>query len=263
MLIQVIFGNRKSCSRIKQNSELATKLDKLLNKTTCEVHVGGEHPSSAERLDFITTEHTAEHHITPAVSELTTEYNIMPANSELTSNDVLALRLKSCSMKNFAVKLMRELFTKEELENKTLKGTRSAKGGKEGLDKRRLQIIRDYVLQFYPTSLWCRALRFHHQHNTLQNITSHLQLVNSEYDIMNANSGLTSDDVLALKLKNCSMKNFAVKIMKELFTKEELENYMVKGTRSANGGKEGLHKRRLQIISDYVLQFYPKLPEKT
>ena len=34
---------------------------------------------------------------------------------------------------------MRELFTKEELENKTVKGTRSAKGGKDGLDKRRLQ----------------------------------------------------------------------------------------------------------------------------
>ena len=54
-------------------------------------------------------------------------------------------------MKNFAAKLMRELFTKEQLENKTVKGTSSAKGGKEGLDERRLQIIRDYVLQFYPT----------------------------------------------------------------------------------------------------------------
>ena len=51
---------------IKQNSELATKLDKRLNKTACEVHVGGEHPSGAENLDFNTspTEHTAEHHIT-------------------------------------------------------------------------------------------------------------------------------------------------------------------------------------------------------
>ena len=41
---------------IKQNSELATKLDKLLNKTTCEVHVGGEHPSGAEnnRFQYIT-----------------------------------------------------------------------------------------------------------------------------------------------------------------------------------------------------------------
>ena len=136
-LIQVIFGNMKPSSRI----------------TTCEVHVGGEHLSGAKTLDFNTspTEHTAEHHITPAVSELTTEYDIMLANSGLTSDDVLALKLKSCSMKNFAVKLMRELFTKEELENKTVKSTRSAKGGKEGLDKRRLQIIKDYVLQFYST----------------------------------------------------------------------------------------------------------------
>ena len=66
VLIQVIFGNRKSRSRIEQNGELATKLDKLLNKTTCEVHVGGEHPSGAKNLDINTslTEHTAEHHIT-------------------------------------------------------------------------------------------------------------------------------------------------------------------------------------------------------
>ena len=39
---------------------------------------------------------------------------------------------------------MRELFIKEKLENKTVKGTRSAKGGKESVDKRRLEI-------FYPT----------------------------------------------------------------------------------------------------------------
>ena len=31
-------------------------------------------------------------------------------------------------MRNFAIKLMRELLTKEELANKTVKGTRSAKG---------------------------------------------------------------------------------------------------------------------------------------
>ena len=53
VLIQVIFGNRKSCSRIKQNCELATKLDKNLNKTTCEVHVGGEHPSGAENFERV------------------------------------------------------------------------------------------------------------------------------------------------------------------------------------------------------------------
>ena len=62
-----------------------------------------EHPSGAENLNFSTspTEHTAEHHITPAVSELTTEYDIMPANSGLTSDDVLVFKLKSCSTKNF------------------------------------------------------------------------------------------------------------------------------------------------------------------
>ena len=32
-------------------------------------------------------------------------------------------------MKNFAVKLMRELLTKEELQNKAVTGTCSAKGG--------------------------------------------------------------------------------------------------------------------------------------
>ena len=45
----------------------------------------------------------------------------MSANSGLTLNNILALKLKSCSMKNFVVKLMRELFNEEELENKTIK----------------------------------------------------------------------------------------------------------------------------------------------
>ena len=52
----------------------------------------------------------------------------MAANSGLTSDDVLTLKLKSSSMRNFAIKLMSELLTKEELANKTIKGTRSAKG---------------------------------------------------------------------------------------------------------------------------------------
>ena len=49
-----------------------------------------EYPSGAGNVDFNTspTEHTAEHHITQAVSELTMEYDIMPANSGLMSDDV-------------------------------------------------------------------------------------------------------------------------------------------------------------------------------
>ena len=115
--------------------------------------MGGEHPSGRKNSDFniSTTERPAEHHITPAISELTTEYDITPANNGLTSDNVLALKVKSCSMTNFAVKLMRELFIKEELEKTTVKDTRSAKGGKESLYKRRLEIIRGCVLHFYPT----------------------------------------------------------------------------------------------------------------
>ena len=52
----------------------------------------------------------------------------MAANSGPTSDDVLTLKLKSSSMKNFGIKLMRELLTKEELANKTVNGTRSVKG---------------------------------------------------------------------------------------------------------------------------------------
>ena len=58
--------------------------------------MGSEHPSGGKNLDFntSTTERPAEHHITPAISELTMEYDIRPADNGLTSDNEIYAKIK-------------------------------------------------------------------------------------------------------------------------------------------------------------------------
>lgn len=58
-----------------------------------------------------------------------------------------ALKTKSTSAKNFAVRLMRELFTKVELEGKNISGSR----GKDQVDPERVKTIKELVFKMYNT----------------------------------------------------------------------------------------------------------------
>lgn len=58
-----------------------------------------------------------------------------------------ALKTKSTSAKNFAVRLMRELFTKVELEGKNISGSR----GKDQVDPERIKTIKELVFKMYNT----------------------------------------------------------------------------------------------------------------
>ena len=68
---------------------------------------------------------------------------IIPISRE----NIIALQTKSNSTKNFAVRLLRELFTKEELEGKNISGSR----GKDQVDPERIMIIKEIVFKMYHT----------------------------------------------------------------------------------------------------------------
>ena len=67
----------------------------------------------------------------------------LPLSREL----LFALKAKSNSTMNFAVKLLRELFTMEELQGKNISGSR----GKDQVDPKRVQLIREMVFKAYST----------------------------------------------------------------------------------------------------------------
>lgn len=79
----------------------------------------------------------------------TTE-NTLPndLNFPISRDNIIALQAKSNSTMNFAVRLMREMFTLDELDGKNIAGAR----GKDRVDPNRVEIIKDIVFQVYGTS---------------------------------------------------------------------------------------------------------------
>ncbi|KAJ7357443.1 BEN domain-containing protein 3 [Desmophyllum pertusum] len=69
-------------------------------------------------------------------------------NFPISRDNIISMQAKSTSTMNFAVRLMRELFTLEELEGKNISGAR----GKDRVDPNRVEIIKEIVFQVYRTS---------------------------------------------------------------------------------------------------------------
>ena len=69
-------------------------------------------------------------------------------NFPISRDNIIALQAKSNSTMNFAVRLMREMFTLDELDGKNIAGAR----GKDRVDPDRVEIIKDIVFQVYRTS---------------------------------------------------------------------------------------------------------------
>ena len=78
------------------------------------------------------------------ITELTLPEN---SNFPVSRDDIIAMQAKSTSTMNFAVRLMRELFTLEELDGKNISGAR----GKDRVDPNRVEIIKEIVFQVYRT----------------------------------------------------------------------------------------------------------------
>ena len=78
----------------------------------------------------------------------------MPQNSDGTGEgedsffrEVIKIKGESCSMGNFATRLVRKLFSLEELVNRNCRGSK----GKEALDSSKLTTVKEYCFKMYPT----------------------------------------------------------------------------------------------------------------
>ena len=79
-------------------------------------------------------------------SPIVIEEDIKPKNLP-SQEEILHLQLRSFSMRNYAVQLMRALFRPHEIMHRSV----YENGERKGLDRKRLQQIKDYVFQIYPT----------------------------------------------------------------------------------------------------------------
>lgn len=76
----------------------------------------------------------------------------MPQNSDGEGEDsffreVIKIKGESCSVGNFATRLVRKLFSFEELVNRNCRGSK----GKEALDSSKLATVKEYCFKMYPT----------------------------------------------------------------------------------------------------------------
>ena len=153
-----------SCSEASNTSE---KVENLINREKSShiqpniTNVVSLRRESAETQNPIFTSSTAvineEHSSTlsavvdqaarsnPA-SPIVIEEDIKPGNLP-SQEELLHVQLRSFSMRNYAVQLMRALFRPHEIMHRSV----YENGDRKGLDRKRLQQIKDYVFQIYPT----------------------------------------------------------------------------------------------------------------
>lgn len=91
---------------------------------------------------------TARQRIQLGMAKITEKTLPDDLNFPLSRDDLIALQAKSTSTMNFAVRLLREMFTPEELLGRNLSGVR----GKEKVDPARVEVIKEIVFKIYRTS---------------------------------------------------------------------------------------------------------------
>lgn len=79
-------------------------------------------------------------------SPIVIEEDVKPCNLP-SQEELMHAQLRSFSMRNYAVQLMRALFRPHEIMHRSV----YENGERKGLDRKRLQQIKDYVFQIYPT----------------------------------------------------------------------------------------------------------------
>lgn len=119
---------------VVMESPSAETAEKIIPSSTLNLHPGRS-----------TTQGRVIQHKMAKITETTLPNDL---NFPISRDNIIAMQAKSTSTMNFAVRLMREMFTLDELEGKNISGAR----GKDRVDPNRVEIIKDIVFQVYRTS---------------------------------------------------------------------------------------------------------------
>ena len=103
-------------------------------------------------------------------------------NFPISREDLITLQARSTSTMNFAVRLLRELFTRDELIGRNISGVR----GKERVDPARIEIIKEIVFKIYRTSPSDRELLWRYCRKAMDSFLRKMQrpieVVKDQYD---------------------------------------------------------------------------------
>ena len=92
-------------------------------------------------------------------------------NLPISRDEIISLHARSNSTMNFAVRLLRELFTRDELLGRNLSGAR----GKDRVDPARVAIIKQIVFKIYQTSPSDKELLWRYCHKAMDSYLRKMQ----------------------------------------------------------------------------------------
>ena len=114
---------------------------------------------------------TASQRIRLEMAKITEQTLPDDLNLPISRDELIALQAKSTSTMNFAVRLLRELFTREELIGRNISGVR----GKDRVDPARIAIIKEIVFKIYRTSASDKELLWKYCHKAMDSFLRKMQ----------------------------------------------------------------------------------------
>ena len=166
---------KSSASTMESPSNTSSNDTALNNQGVADAetgsHVNALTPLSSFVLSNSLPGMTASQRIRLEMAKITEQTLPDDLNLPISRDELIALQAKSTSTMNFAVRLLRELFTREELIGRNISGVR----GKDRVDPVRIAMIKEIVFKIYRTSPSDKELLWRYCHKAMDSFLRKMQ----------------------------------------------------------------------------------------
>jgi len=166
---------QSSASTMESQSNTSSNDTTLKNQGDGDTAMGSQLKALTSLSSFVLSNSlpgmTASQRIRLEMAKITEQTLPDDLNLPISRDELIALQAKSTSTMNFAVRLLRELFTREELIGRNISGVR----GKDRVDPARIAIIKEIVFKIYRTSPSDKELLWRYCHKAMDSFLRKMQ----------------------------------------------------------------------------------------
>ena len=164
-----------SASTMESQSTGSSNDTTLKNQGVADNEMGSQLKALTSLSSFVLSNSlpgmTASQRIRLEMAKITEQTLPDDLNLPISRDELIALQAKSTSTMNFAVRLLRELFTREELIGRNISGVR----GKDRVDPTRIALIKEIVFKIYRTSPSDKELLWRYCHKAMDSFLRKMQ----------------------------------------------------------------------------------------
>ena len=164
-----------TATTMESQSNTSSNDTTLKNQRVADTEMGSHPKALAPLSSFVLSNSlpgmTASQRIRLEMAKITEQTLPDDLNLPISRDELIALQAKSTSTMNFAVRLLRELFTREELIGRNISGVR----GKDRVDPARIAVIKEIVFKIYRTSASDKELLWRYCHKAMDSFLRKMQ----------------------------------------------------------------------------------------